>query len=135
MLVDTNGVLEHLVDKSEMVLDAPKLAQDNTNKIFSSQMKLVYVLARSLGTNERYRSANNPLLVSSPGHNWTSGAAIFSRNRIEYHEEPQYPLGNGAHNIYSPFNPSLAVEVGGGYNESSVQRAEYPNYEYPGHQG
>ncbi|MFO0940065.1 MAG: hypothetical protein U0930_04795 [Pirellulales bacterium] len=136
ILIDPNGVPETLVGEPEMILEAPQLAKDNANKIFKSQMKLTYVLSRPLASTERYRSGNNPSLITSPGHNWVPGAAIFSRNRIEYHEEPQpyYPSGTGDHSVYSPVNPSLSNEVGAGYDETNVARPGYPYYEYPGKQ-
>lgn len=143
-LVDPNGVLEFLVGTTRLVLDAPQLTPDGANRIFSSQMKLTYVLNRPLEHYERFRSANNPALVTAPGDNWVPGAAIFSRNRIEYHEEPESPLGTGLHDMYSPVDPNTQVgagnEVGSGYDRDNSRRATgsslpaYPYYEYPGHQ-
>lgn len=127
-LIDPNGVVEQLIDRTDLVLDAPKLAEGNSHRIFSGQMRLTYLLARPLTDQDIYRSANNPALLSSPGHNWIPGAAIFSRNRIEYHESPPSPWGNGAKDVYSPPMP-LQNEVGHGYDEATNSRPDPSNWE------
>jgi len=129
-LVDPNGVVEQLVDKSEIVLDAPKLSEGNSHRVFSAQMRLTYLLARPLESDERFRSANNPALVSSPGHNWTPGAAIFSRNRIEYHESLAKSSSgwfNSPGGVVSP--PEGGPDVGNGFDESTQTRPNFPEWE------
>jgi hypothetical protein len=123
-LVDPNGVVEELVDKSELVLDAPRLSEGNSHRIFSAQMRLKYMLARPLASNERFRCANNPALISSPGHNWIPGAAIFGQNRIEYHEGLTRGTGGTWSNANAPATtPDGSVgEVGQGFNESGQSR-------------
>lgn len=131
-LVDPNGVVEQLIGSTDLVLDAPRLSEGNSHRIFSGQMRLTYLLARPLYIDERYRSGNNPALVSSPGHNWTPGAAIFSQNRVEYHEQLTQSGGGGWFNvapaIFSPPEGSNP-EVGHGFNESSQTRPGYPGFE------
>jgi hypothetical protein len=145
VLTDPNGVLEELVDRTPMVLEAAPLAPDGANRIFSAQMKLKYVLNRPLTVSEKYQMPNNPSLVTAPGNNFVPGGAIFSKNRIGYHEVPSTPLGNGDHSMYSPVDPNAQIgpgnEVGSGYDSQAGRRssgANLPNYpyiEYPGKQG
>jgi hypothetical protein len=130
-LVDPNGVVEQLIDKSELILDAPKLSEGNSHRIFSGQMRLTYLLARPLASNERFRSANNPALVSSPGHNWVPGTAIFSKNRVEYHERLYNSGGIWMQESPLVYSPPEAgqPEVGHGFNEGTQTRPGYPGWE------
>jgi len=131
-LVDPNGVVEQLIDSTDLVLDAPKLSEGNSHRIFSGQMRLTYLLARPLGPTEIFRAGNNPALVSSPGHNWVPGAAIFSQNRVEHHEQLVQSGGGGWSNaapiIISP-PESGQPEVGHGFNEGTQTRPGYPTWE------
>lgn len=86
-LIDPNGIAETLIGKSEIVLDAPQSSSDQTHRVFSIQSKFTYALARPLKTTETYRSGNSPALISAPADNMLSGAAFFSRGRIEYHTD------------------------------------------------
>jgi hypothetical protein len=136
-LVDPNGVIETLIDKTDLVIDAPKLSSDNTHRIFSAQMRITYVLSRPLTTTEKYRAANNPMLNSYPGHNWIPGTAMFGQNRIEYDERLEEGTSgpvNYPPTMVIPPGPMLAgdypsKEVGAGYNQENLQRAGYPHFE------
>lgn len=139
-LVDPNGVVETLIGKTDLVLDAPKLSSDNTHRVFSGQMRITYVLSRPLTTAEKYRCANNPMLNSYPGHNWIPGAAMFGQNRIEY-DEPITEITGGAIATNQPVEvippgSMTAVdyatkEVGAGYDHANRRRAAWPQFEDP----
>lgn len=83
-LVDPNGIKQHLVGVSQIVIDAPQSSADQSHRVFSVQAKFTYALARPMANTETFMSGNNPVLATKPLDNALSGLALFGKGRVEF---------------------------------------------------